>query len=335
MLKEVIIILLAYLIGSLSPSHFLAWLKGFNLRQKGTKNLGATNTLLILGKFYALIVALFDVGKGIFAVYLAYYFGLSELFYYLAGTFAVLGHIFPFYLNFRGGKGAATSIGLIIALLFFDLSFKKWFILAFFLFTIIVTLYRVKKHKNINLNRKMYRSLAFVFPIIYAFIIREEMLLIVGIILFLFLVLDLIRFFNERINKFRLIKSIMKSKEKRNLSTSSYLLISFLLSAFFFDKQIVILAMFLTILGDGIAEIYGKSYGTNKLFGNKTLVGSLACFMSCLFLGIVLVQFYQYSYLTILIGALATTIIELISTKIDDNLTLPFGVSFVLRLLRF
>ena len=110
MLKEVLIILLAYLIGSLSSSHFLAWLKGFNLRQRGTKNLGATNTLLILGKFYALIVALFDVGKGALVVYLAYYFGLSEVFYYLAGAAAVLGHIFPFYLNFKGGKGASLPV---------------------------------------------------------------------------------------------------------------------------------------------------------------------------------------------------------------------------------
>ncbi|MBI5065477.1 glycerol-3-phosphate acyltransferase [Candidatus Woesearchaeota archaeon] len=336
MLKEVLIILIAYLLGSLSPSYFFAWLKGFDLRSKGTKNLGATNTMLSLGKFYGFLVALFDVSKGVLAIYLVYYFGLNELIYYLAGTAAVLGHIFPFYLNFRGGKGVATSVGFIISLLFLDLAFKKWFILMLFLFSAIMTLYRVRKHKNINLNRKIFRCLAFIFPLVYTFISRENMLWLTLIVLFLFLALDLVRIFSDKINKALLksLKTIAKEKEKRNLSTSSYMLISLVLSVFFFDKNIVILAMFLTIFGDGMAEIYGKCYGQKKIFGKKTFVGSLACFGYCFFLGVVLVQFYNYTYLTIFIGALATTIIELISTRIDDNLTLPFGVSLILRLTR-
>ncbi len=336
MLKEVLIVLVAYLLGSLSPSYFFAWLKGFDLRSKGTGNLGATNVMLSLGKLYALFVALFDVGKGVLAVYLAYYFGLSELFFYLVGTAAVLGHIFPFYLNFRGGKGVATSVGFIISLLFFDLVFKKWFILVFFLFAIIMTLYRVRKHKKINLNRKIFRCLAFAFPLIYTFISRENMLWLTGIVLLLFLILDFARIFSQRLNKavFKSLKSVVKEKEKRNLSTSSYMLISFLLSVFLFEKNIVILAMFLTILGDGMAEIYGKCYGKKKFFGKKTFVGSAACFGYSFFLGVILVQFYDYSYLTIFVGALATSIIELVSTRIDDNLTLPFGVSLILRLTR-
>ncbi len=334
MLKEALIIITAYLLGSLSPSYFFSQLKSVNLQKKGTKNLGATNAFLNLGKLYGIITALLDVGKGALAIYLVYLLNLSEAFYYLAGTAVVLGHIFPFYLKFKGGKGVATSIGCIISLLFLDLSFKKWMILVSFLFAIIMTLYRVKKHKNINLNRKIYRCLAFVFPLIYTFTSKETLLWIIGAALFLFLTLDTLRIFNKKINQalFKSFKTIVKNKEKKNVSTTTYLLISFILSIYFFDKNTAILAMFLTILGDGIAEIYGRSYGKRKIIGNKTTTGSLVCFGCCLFLGIVLAQFYQYTYLAIFIGSLATTIIELISTKIDDNLTLPLGVSIALKL---
>lgn len=333
MLKEVLILLTAYLVGSLSPAYFFAWLKGVDLRRRGTKSLGATNVLLSLGKLYALVVALFDVGKGVLAVYLAYYFGFGEIFYYLAGALAVLGHIFPFYLRFRGGKGVATSIGFIIALLSFDLPLKKWIILFLFLFSIIMTFYRIRKHKKINLNRKIYRCLAFVFPLAYTFISKENMLWFTAIVLFLLLIFDLGRILSDKLNKtaFKSLRTLMKSKERRNLSTSSYLLISFLLSVLLFDKYIAILAMFLTVLGDGVAEIYGICYGRRRIIGKKTVEGSLACFVHSVFLGVVLLQFYSYAYSAIFIGALATTIIELISLRIDDNLTMPLGVGFVLQ----
>ena len=332
MLKEVLILLIAYLLGSLSPSYFIAWLKGFDLRKKGTKNLGASNAFLVLGKFYGVLVCLFDVSKGILAVLLAYYFGLTETFYYLAGLSAVLGHIFPFYLNFKGGKGVATAIGAVISFLFLELTYKKWIVLLAFLFGSLMSLYRVKKHKKINLNRKIYRSFAFIFPISYFFVETNFMLWFLGIILVIFLVLDLLRLYSSNFNQklFKSLKSVVKKKEKKNLSTTSYLLISFLLSVYFFDKNIVILAMFFSILGDGIAEIYGKCYGKYKLLGNKTLAGSLAGLVYCAFLGIVLNQFYNINYSLISIGVISTTIIELISTRIDDNLTMPLGISLVL-----
>lgn len=110
-------VLLGYLLGSLSPSALLSKLKKANLRNQGTKNLGATNTMLILGKGYGALVMLFDIAKAFFAVKLAIklfpdliYGGLA------AGCAAVVGHIFPFYMRFKGGKGLAAYGGMILGL---------------------------------------------------------------------------------------------------------------------------------------------------------------------------------------------------------------------------
>lgn len=110
-------VLLGYLLGSLSPSALLSKLKKANLRNQGTKNLGATNTMLILGKGYGALVMLFDIAKAFFAVELAIklfpdliYGGLA------AGCAAVVGHIFPFYMRFKGGKGLAAYGGMILGL---------------------------------------------------------------------------------------------------------------------------------------------------------------------------------------------------------------------------
>lgn len=112
-----ICILIGYLLGSLSPAAFLSVLKKKNLREHGTGNLGATNTLLTFGKWCGLFVMLFDIGKSFLAVKLAEIF-FPELVFagMLAGGCAVAGHIYPFYLKFKGGKGVAAFAGLIVAL---------------------------------------------------------------------------------------------------------------------------------------------------------------------------------------------------------------------------
>lgn len=107
---------LGYGLGSLSPSALISTLKKKDLRENGTGNLGATNTLLVFGKAYGIAVMIFDVLKAYFAIKIANYLFSKMVFAGLiAGCFAVIGHIFPAYLNFRGGKGVATFAGLILA----------------------------------------------------------------------------------------------------------------------------------------------------------------------------------------------------------------------------
>jgi acyl phosphate:glycerol-3-phosphate acyltransferase len=116
--------LLGYLIGSVPVGYIAARLAGVDIRRQGSGNIGATNVLRVLGKRFGYPVFLIDVGKGAAAVLLARHLAASsgvdqsalEIAATLAGVCAVLGHSFPLWLKFSGGKGVATSIGVLFAL---------------------------------------------------------------------------------------------------------------------------------------------------------------------------------------------------------------------------
>ena len=112
-----IVILIGYLLGSSSMSYYISKLKKIEIRDKGSKNLGASNTMMVLGWKYGLLVGIHDIGKSILAVILAkHLFPDLELVGFLAGVASVLGHIYPFYLKFKGGKGFASYFGMTLAL---------------------------------------------------------------------------------------------------------------------------------------------------------------------------------------------------------------------------
>ena len=115
-MSEVLAIVLAYLLGS-TPSGYLAGrLRGIDIREVGSKNVGATNVFRSLGKTIGVAVMLADIGKGIAAV--AFAAALTDdprpL---LAAGAAIVGHVFPVWLGFRGGKGVAVTAGVTIGLM--------------------------------------------------------------------------------------------------------------------------------------------------------------------------------------------------------------------------
>lgn len=110
-------VVLGYLLGASNMAYYLAKLKKADLTSAGTGNLGASNATVLLGWRAGILVAVHDVGKSALAVLLAQmvfpnvpYIGAA------AGVASVLGHIFPFYLKFRGGKGFASYLGMTLAL---------------------------------------------------------------------------------------------------------------------------------------------------------------------------------------------------------------------------
>jgi glycerol-3-phosphate acyltransferase PlsY len=115
-----IAIVLSYLIGSISFSVVLAkLLKGIDIRQHGSGNAGATNTLRVLGKGPAIMVLVLDILKGIVAIWLGVWLGNgSEWVPAICGVAAIVGHNWPIYFRFRGGKGIATTIGVMMTLSF-------------------------------------------------------------------------------------------------------------------------------------------------------------------------------------------------------------------------
>ena len=114
---NILCLLLGYFLGSI-PSGFLAgkWLANIDLRELGSGSTGATNVLRHVGKWPALIVFLIDVSKGTIPVLIAKSFLLNDNWQVLIGLTALIGHIWPIWLNGRGGKAVATGLGVLIGL---------------------------------------------------------------------------------------------------------------------------------------------------------------------------------------------------------------------------
>ena len=118
-LPYIIVALCAYVIGSISPSYIIGRIKGVDVKKTGSKNLGASNATMVLGWRFGVLIGALDIAKGAAAVLLTRFLAPDlPCIAYLAATCAVLGHIFPFYLKFKGGKGFATYIGIMAGLHF-------------------------------------------------------------------------------------------------------------------------------------------------------------------------------------------------------------------------
>ena len=107
--------ILAYLLGSLSFAILLSRLTGNpDPRMSGSGNAGATNMLRLAGKKLAILTLLGDLCKGLLPVLIARLAGLSQQEQAWIGVYAVIGHLFPLYFRFRGGKGVATAAGMLL-----------------------------------------------------------------------------------------------------------------------------------------------------------------------------------------------------------------------------
>jgi len=124
---DLFLVIIAYLLGSISTALFVSKrFYGIDIREHGSGNAGATNTFRVLGRKAGIVVMVADVLKGFIAVQLAIFshypwhpFGTSEAFVNLQiflGIAVVLGHIFPIFAGFRGGKGIATLFGMILGI---------------------------------------------------------------------------------------------------------------------------------------------------------------------------------------------------------------------------
>lgn len=114
---ELLAIALAYLLGSVPTGLWLGLkIAGVDIREHGSKNIGATNTLRVLGKKLGVAALLTDIAKGLVPVLFAPRFSSWEYLPLACGLAAILGHTFSLFLRFRGGKGVATSAGVFLGL---------------------------------------------------------------------------------------------------------------------------------------------------------------------------------------------------------------------------
>ncbi len=117
-MKTALVIISCYLLGSIPFGYIVGKLfKKVDIREYGSGNIGATNALRILGPSLASLVVIGDIGKGIFSIYLVQYLNIDNLLILtIAGLAVICGHDWSIFLGFKGGKGIATTLGVVFAL---------------------------------------------------------------------------------------------------------------------------------------------------------------------------------------------------------------------------
>lgn len=164
---RILAILIGYLFGLIQSSFIIGKLEGIDIRNYGSGNAGATNAIRILGKKKGTIVFILDVLKAILAFFVSIlildsildsYFPYSIIIGIYAGLGAVLGHCFPFYMKFKGGKGIACAIGIMISI---DLLIS----LTLIMLCIAIVIFK----KYISLGSIAFVSLSPIFLSIYSF----------------------------------------------------------------------------------------------------------------------------------------------------------------------
>ncbi len=204
MVFNVIIAIIAYLIGSVNFSVILSKkMAGFDVREKGSGNAGTTNMLRSVGKKAAALTLICDVLKGVIAILIAMFIGWAfkienqSLLVQIAGIAVVLGHTFPIFFGFKGGKGVATSLGILIM--------SNWQIglicLVFGLLLIVLT-------RMVSLGSC---AAAVLFPVLTLFITDNYIVSQGSGYLIYSIILAVIVLFNHRSN----IKRIMAGTENR------------------------------------------------------------------------------------------------------------------------
>ncbi|WP_214761687.1 glycerol-3-phosphate 1-O-acyltransferase PlsY [Exiguobacterium sp. s146] len=177
-MTEIIMIIISYLLGSI-PFALLVGKLGYkvDVREHGSGNLGTTNTFRVLGKKAGTIVLLGDMGKGLVAALLPLLFG-SEMSLLLAGIPAIIGHSYPIFAKFKGGKSVATSAGVLLA------AFSWFFVVVVgtFIVTLLVS-------KMVSLSSMAASVVALVTVVVYGLMTKDWLPLIVIVPLALFIII--------------------------------------------------------------------------------------------------------------------------------------------------
>jgi glycerol-3-phosphate acyltransferase PlsY len=117
LIKFIPLIIGAYLLGSMPTAYLVAkWRRGIDIRQYGSGNVGASNVLAVVSKRWSIVVTLFDIGKGVLVVWIAQLLELNAAQQATVGVAAIIGHNWPVFLRFQGGRGVFTSLGVITML---------------------------------------------------------------------------------------------------------------------------------------------------------------------------------------------------------------------------
>lgn len=201
-----------------------------------------------------------------------------------------------------------------------------------------------------ELRRKSIHFSGLILPILYLWLDRGFLLLLVGSLTCGALLVEFGKWKSPRFRAFffRVFSPLLRTHERQGAITgATYYLISTLLCIHFFDKPLAIVCIFFMVLGDMSAALVGKRWGKTKLIGEKSLEGSLACFVVCTAISLVFFYFpethlwklpplataHRFHPLLGIGGAFIATVVELLPFRLDDNLTVPLIAGAVMQVL--
>ncbi|MFW9880788.1 MAG: glycerol-3-phosphate acyltransferase [Candidatus Thorarchaeota archaeon] len=378
-------IIIAYLLGAILPAFLFGKLKGIDVREEGTKNPGTANAFRVLGLPFAIPTALYDTLKGLLAILIAFSLGVNPIVMQICGIVAIIGHVFPFYLKFRGGQGNATATGLLLYYLvnYLTVSFEIFYILILLLilvaiftyvsrsgsllpvvlfpllgYSVFVTyptsifniffvivlahiatigMYKVITEKKLVITdeeflsrwwRVAIRPVSLLFLVFYFVFSDFVAIVLIGIVCLCFIGLDVFRFLSKQTQELLTvkIKAIFRKGEEKKFSSMTIFLISTFIVVLLFGQlsiEIAITALVFLTFGDIYSKVFGLAYGRHKIFGYKSLEGTLAyigCMITC---GYVIFTITGISLPILIIGGIAATFSEIFPLGMNDNFTVP------------
>ena len=176
-----------------------------------------------------------------------------------------------------------------------------------------------------EISRKGIHIFNIIIPLLHIYVLKDKIDMIIflsAMVIFCFFI-EIFRIQSSFISKFfeKYLFFMMRNFEKQgSLTGSTWAFAGALITIILIPQPFSLLALFFLAFGDSLAALVGMKFPFIKI-GNKTLSGSLACFIMCIFVGIILN--FEISLDIILIGAFTATIVELISIKINDNISIP------------
>lgn len=335
-----LLLVIAYFIGSLSPGYFFGKvIRGIDIREQKNRNTGAANTYYLVGPFYGVVTGIFDALKAVVVYFIAVrglsFVGVGPINLDLAilvGLMAVVGHIWPFYLRFRGGRGAASLAGLGVIVV---LHTSSWYSLAFIVGAIIygIILNEVKFEAPV---RKVLKLVGVMLPLSLLFVPVSTILSVLLVLLFVAATFDIVRFLAPRLNtKYLSIGALSKRKEQKFFSGYTLFIFSAFIVLRYFSSEIAIFTMVAFIFGDLLAPIGKDVFLPVGFIKEKTLGGVLIIFTVAVLVGVFLrsLALLPLSINMILAGALTAAILDQLSFAIDDNILVPIGTALILTML--
>ena len=186
-------------------------------------------------------------------------------------------------------------------------------------------------------NRRLFHALTGLGIIALALLLsRFALIILLGTMTIILLAVELVRRKSPEVNKWVIswFGWLMRDEESQRLTGTSYFLVATAVLFSVFPREIAILALAFLTLGDPVAAIVGRRFGGRKL-GGKTILGSLACFVSCLVAGFALSWVAPLTPVQILTGSACAALAEAVPLPVNDNLTIPLFSAGAMTLVGF